>query len=140
LSTPGWSSGSGCAAPQPAATTAIAHSRGCTPDGTVAARLGFADPGGATDEFYERYKAQFGRRPPGPRAALGYDAIQVLAAAVDEAVTARPSAVAAVLDDGLKVGGALGTIMYPGDGAHVPSVQVSIVRVAPGRPHLVARS
>lgn len=113
---------------------------GRTADGTVAARLGFPDPGGVTDEFYERYKAEFGRRPPGPRPALGYDAIQVLAAAVDEAVTARPSAVAAVLDEGLKVGGALGTITYPGEGGHVPSVEVSIVRIGPGRPRLLERS
>jgi ABC-type branched-subunit amino acid transport system substrate-binding protein len=108
--------------------------------GTVVARLGFPDPGGFTDEFYERYKAEFGERPPGPRPGLGYDAIQVLAAAVDEAVSSKPSAVAGVLDDGLKVAGALGTITYPGNGVHEPSVQVSIVRVGPGRPRLLERS
>lgn len=70
------------------------------------------EPGGELDEFYERYKALFGRRPSSSVPALGYDAVKVLATAVDVADSPRRALVEHELRDEFELVGAFGTIRY----------------------------
>src|SRR4029450_8152490 len=53
-----------------------------TPAGTLFGAAGFPDPGSRTDEFYERFKAVYGRRPETILAALAADSIDVLSGAI----------------------------------------------------------
>lgn len=109
-------------------------------EGTLFATYGFPEPGGETDEFYERFKALFDRRPASIVAALAADALVVLAAAIELAGTTDPAAVAAVFrDEGVEVGGVLGEIEFAGgtEPARTPGV---VLRVEDGRYRLVARS
>jgi hypothetical protein len=108
------------------------------PDGTVYATYGFPDPGSEADEFYERYRSIFGRRPDSIVAALGADAVDVLAVAIELAASAEPARVAAEIREGISVGGVLGTIEFPGD-TNRPEVDAAIVRVEGSRLRLVAR-
>ena len=108
------------------------------PDGTVYATYGFPDPGSETDEFAERYRSLYGRRPDSILAALGADALDVLAVAVDSAASAAPARVAAELHAGLTVGGVLGKIDFAG-GTNRARVKAAIVRVEGSRLRLVAR-
>jgi ABC-type branched-subunit amino acid transport system substrate-binding protein len=108
------------------------------PVGTVYATYGFPDPGSETDEFYERYRSIYGRRPDSIVAALGADAIEVLAVAIESAASAEPARVAAEIREGISVGGALGTIDFPGE-TNRPEVDAAIVRVEGTRLRLVAR-
>jgi substrate-binding family protein len=108
------------------------------PDGAVYATYGFPDPGSETDEFYERYRSLYGHRPDSILAALGADAIDVLSVTLESAASAAPDRVAAELRDGIKVGGVLGTIEFPGD-TNRPRVDAAIVRVDGSRLRLVAR-
>jgi ABC-type branched-subunit amino acid transport system substrate-binding protein len=108
------------------------------PDGTVYATYGFPDPGSEADEFYERYRSLHGRRPDSILAALGADALDVLAVAIDSAANAAPARVADELRAGITVTGVLGTIDFPGD-TNRPRVDAAIVRVEGSRLRLVAR-
>lgn len=108
------------------------------PDGTVFATYGFPDPGNETDEFYERYRSIYGRRPDSILAALAADAIDVFAVAIELAASTQPAPVAAELRKGISVGGVLGTIEFPGD-TNRPQVATAIVRVDGSRLRLVAR-
>jgi substrate-binding family protein len=108
------------------------------PDGTVFATYGFPDPGNETDEFYERYRSIYGRRPDSILAALAADAIDVLSLAIEEAASTQPARVAAEIRKGVTVGGVLGTIEFPGE-TNRPRVDAAIVRVEGSRLRLVAR-
>ena len=68
--------------------------------------------GGKLDEFYERFKALYGRRPPSSIPALGYDAVKVFAVATQEAGSRRPAAIEQQLREGLEAGGAFGRIRF----------------------------
>ena len=108
-------------------------------EGVVYVTFGFPEPGNELDEFYERYKALFGARPPSIVPALGADALAVLTAAVEEAGSADPARVASLLDEkSLEVGGVLGTIELGGDSG-APEVGWVAVRVEDGRYRVVAR-
>lgn len=110
------------------------------PDGVLFVTYGFPEPGGETDEFYERYKALFGHRPLSIVAALGADALQVLADAIELAGTTDPEPVAAVLrDDGLEVSGVLGRIEFPGGTTRPTKVPAVVLRVEGGRYRVVDR-
>jgi substrate-binding family protein len=108
------------------------------PDRTVYATYGFPDPGSEADEFYERYRSIYGRRPDSVIAALGADAVEVLAVAIESAASTEPAPVAAELRDGISIGGVLGTIDFPGD-TNRPDVDAAIVRVDGARLRLVAK-
>jgi hypothetical protein len=108
------------------------------PDGTVYATYGFPDPGSEADEFYERYRSLHGHRPDSILAALGADALDVLAVAIDSAENAAPARVVEELRGGITVSGVLGKIDFPGD-TNRPRVDAAIVRVEGSRLRLVAR-
>ena len=65
----------------------------------------------------------FGHRPPSVVAALAADALDVLATAIEEAATPDPLAVAnQIRDEGIEVGGVLGTIEFDGSSTAPDSV------------------
>ena len=107
-------------------------------EGVTFTTFGYPEPGDEMDEFYERYRALTGRVPDGSFAALGYDAIRVLDAAVNEAESTEPRAVAAVMP-GLDASGATGMIRYPERGGRNPAVSLALVRIEDGRLVLVDR-
>jgi hypothetical protein len=102
------------------------------PDGTLFATYGFPQPGSRTDEFFERFRAVYGRRPESIVAALASDALTVLATAIEEAAALEPALVAAALREGMEARGVLGEIEFPGD-TNRASVEAVIVRLRGGR-------
>lgn len=102
------------------------------PDGTLFATFGFPQPGNRTDEFYERFRAVFGRRPESVVAALASDALTVLAVAIESAGSADPRFVEAELLDGLNARGVLGDVELSGGSTHA-EVDATIVRLRDGR-------
>jgi len=102
------------------------------PEGTLFATFGFPQPGSRTDDFYERFRAVFGRRPESVVAALASDALTVLATAIEEAASLEPGLVAAELRSGLDARGVLGEIEFPGE-TNRATVDAAIVRLRGGR-------
>lgn len=110
------------------------------PEGALYVTYGFPEAGSELDEFYERYKAMFGHRPPSVVAALSADALDVLATAIEEAATPDPVAVASqIRDEGIEVGGVLGTIEFDGSGTKPRAPWVAL-RIESGRYRIVSRS
>ena len=110
------------------------------PEGALYVTYGFPEAGSELDEFYERYKAMFGHRPPSVVAALAADALEVLATAIEEAATPDPAAVAnQIRDEGIEVGGVLGTIEFDGSGTKPRAPWVAL-RVESGRYRVISRS
>jgi ABC-type branched-subunit amino acid transport system substrate-binding protein len=109
------------------------------PEGALYVTYGFPEPGSELDEFYERYKAMFGRRPTSIVAALAGDALDVLATAIEEAASPDPLAVANEIGHkGIEVGGVLGTIEFDG-GTTRPRTEWVALRVENGRYRVVDR-
>jgi hypothetical protein len=106
------------------------------PDGTVYATYGFPEPGNRTDEFYERFKAVYGRRPESIVAALASDALTVLAGGIEHGASVQPGLVAETLRAGLEVRGVLGEIVFEGE-TNRPTVDAMIVRLEDGRLRVV---
>jgi hypothetical protein len=102
------------------------------PEGTLFATFGFPQPGSRTDDFFERFRAVFGRRPESILAALSSDALTVLAKGIEEAASVEPKLVAAELREGLGVRGVLGDLELPG-GTNRAEVEAVIVRLRDGR-------
>ncbi len=101
-------------------------------EGLAFTTFGYPDPGFATDEFYERYRAHYGVRPDGSSAALAYAAILLFERAVNQAESAAPYLVTHELH-GLEMESPLGHLAYPGDGGRNPQVKVALVQVKDGR-------
>jgi branched-chain amino acid transport system substrate-binding protein len=100
-----------------------------TTNGTAFTTFGYPTPGSATAKFYAQYKKRFGSRPDGSFAALGYEAVKVLEAAMLKANSTDPAKIEAALSKGLTVNGALGPIKYAGHGRHNPSTIVVVDRI-----------
>lgn len=110
------------------------------PEGVLYVTYGFPEAGNELDEFYERYRAMFGHRPPSVVAALAADALDVLATAIEEAATPDPVAVAdQIREEGIEVGGVLGTIEFDGSSTRPRTPWVAL-RVESGRYQVVSRS
>ncbi len=108
-----------------------------TPDGTLFGAAGFPEPGSRTDEFYERFKSVYGRRPETILAALAADAIDVLSDSIELAGSPQPGLVANELRKGLEVGAVLGDIEYPGGTNRPSKVPAVVVRLSDGRLRVV---
>ena len=102
------------------------------PDGTLFATFGFPEPGSRTDDFFERFRAIFGRRPESIVAALSSDALTVLVKAIEEAAAVEPALVAAELHDGLEARGVLGELEFGGETSRA-DVDAVVVRLRGGR-------
>lgn len=106
------------------------------PEESLFATFGFPEPGSRTDEFYERFRAVYGRRPETILAALGADAINALAGAIELAASTRPGLVAAAVEEGFEVRGVLGELSFPG-GTSRAEVEAVVVRLRDGKLRVV---
>jgi ABC-type branched-subunit amino acid transport system substrate-binding protein len=105
-------------------------------DGVRFTTFGFAEPGNDLDEFNVRYETLYGRRPNSSGAARGYDAVRLLAAAVDDADSTRPRDISAAIADGIDSHGALATLHYRA-GQRNPKISVAVLQIEHGRETLV---
>jgi branched-chain amino acid transport system substrate-binding protein len=111
-----------------------------TTNGTAFTTFGYPTRGSATATFYAQYKKRFGAKPDGSFAALGYEAVKVLEAAILKANSTDPKKIEAALSNGLSVRGALGPIKYAGHGRHNPSTIVVVDRIKSKRFVLALKS
>lgn len=102
---------------------------GSAVNGNVFTTFGYPSAGSPTAKFYSDYAKRFGKRPDGSYAALGYETIKVLEAAVRRANSTDPKKIQAALGAGMTVSGALGQIVYPGRGQHNPTNPVAVVAI-----------
>jgi branched-chain amino acid transport system substrate-binding protein len=102
---------------------------GTAVNGNVFTTFGFPTPGSPTAKFYSDYAKRFGKRPDGSYAALGYETVKVLEAAVLRANSTDPKKIQAALGAGMTVNGALGQIVFPGHGEHNPTNPVAVVAI-----------
>ena len=102
------------------------------PEEALFATFGFPEPGSRTDEFYERFRAVYGRRPETVLAALAADAVDTLAEAIELAASTRPGLVAAEVGKGLEVRGVLGELAFAG-GSNRAEVDAVILRLRDGK-------
>lgn len=102
---------------------------------TSHAPLGLAAEASAAGRFTHWYEAAYGRAPENTHACLGFDAIELVAAAIVTARSAEPSAVRAALLATQDFAGVTGTLSYAG-GTRVPRKEVTVIEV--GRRERVA--
>jgi hypothetical protein len=102
------------------------------PEESLFATFGFPEPGSRTDEFYERFRAVYGRRPETILSALGADALNALSGAIELAASTRPALVAAAVQEGFEVRGVLNELSFPGD-TNRADVEAVIVRLRDGK-------
>jgi branched-chain amino acid transport system substrate-binding protein len=89
------------------------------------------------ERFIDDYQARFGHPPESSFAGLGYDAVNLLAAAIELAGSAKQKAVAGALEATRDFQGVTGTLSFAA-GVHIPEKQVTIVRVTGGALNLAA--
>jgi branched-chain amino acid transport system substrate-binding protein len=111
-----------------------------TTNGTAFTTFGYPSTGSKTAAFYTAYKKRFGARPDGSFAALGFEAVKVLEAAMLKANSTDPAKIEAALAAGMTVNGALGPIKYAGKGRHNPSTLVVVDRIKSKRFVLALKS
>jgi branched-chain amino acid transport system substrate-binding protein len=98
------------------------------------------DPAQATPlqkEFIAAYQARFGTPPESSFAGLGYDAVNLLAAAIEGAGSAKQKVIIGALEATQGFPGVTGTISFA-PGVHIPEKQVTIVRIKDGALTLAA--
>jgi branched-chain amino acid transport system substrate-binding protein len=83
------------------------------------------------------YRRAYGADPDNAFAALGYDAVYLLADAIRRAGAADPLAVRRALADTRGFQGVTGEITYP-PGTHVPLKSVALIAIQTGAPTLAA--
>ena len=106
------------------------------PEESLFATFGFPEPGSRTDEFYERFRVVYGRRPETILSALAADAVNALAAAIELAASTSPELVAAEVQKGFEVRGVLNELSFPG-GTNRAEVEAVIVHLADGKLRVV---
>jgi len=91
--------------------------------------LGGDTPG--MKEFGEAYKQKFGSPPPNAFAPLGFDSVNLLAAAIERAGSTRPEAVRTTLASTRDFEGVVGKIAYS-PGKRVPDKAVAVIEIDDG--------
>ena len=86
---------------------------------------------GPANEFRKAYTKEYGHEPENAFAALGFDAMGVVANAIEKAGSADPAAVTKALAATKDYEGVTGALTYP-EGSHVPSKPVAIMHVDKG--------
>ncbi len=81
--------------------------------------------------FVEAYEAQFGKQPDNVFAALGYDAIRLIADAINRAESLEGEAIRDALGNTEGYEGVTGTISYPDD-SRIPRKSVALIQVENG--------
>ena len=94
---------------------------------------GFPEPGSKLEEVIKGIEQEQGKPPDAPAyAGLGYDSIQLIAAAVEKAGSTDPAEIDAALADLPTVEGSTGSITLEGtDG--IPTKEITIVKVDNGK-------
>lgn len=111
---------------------------GAPAEGLVFTTAGHAAPGSALEAFNTKFQAKYGRASDTVFNGIGYDLIQVVAAAEQAAGSTDPVALRDAIAELEDVQGATSTITYKGtDG--MPVRQVTLVRVKDGGRELVAQ-
>jgi len=85
----------------------------------------------AMKAFAAAYKEKYGSAPPNSFAALGFDSVNLLAAAIERAGSASPDSVRAALAGTRDFQGVAGKIAYA-PGKRVPGKAVAIIRIDDG--------
>jgi len=93
--------------------------------------LGADSPKPQVSAFVSAYTAAYPGQEPSAFAALGYDAVGLIAAALERAGEVTPAAVASGLSDLQGYGGVTGTISFEG-GRRIPTKSVSILEIGSG--------
>src|SRR6188472_1609892 len=96
--------------------------------------LGVDTPG--MKEFGEAYKQKFGSPPPNAFAPLGFDSVNLLAAAIERAGSTQPDAVRTALANTRDFEGLAGNIAYS-PGKRVPDKAVAVIKINDGVETLV---
>ncbi len=99
--------------------------------------LGADNQSATVAAFVSAYASAYPGQDPGAFAALGYDAIGLLEAAMERAGDTTPAAIEAGLTGLHDYAGVTGTISFPGE-SRIPTKSVTIIRVAGGEQHFVA--
>lgn len=108
-------------------------------EGVVFSTAGFASDGSALAKFNADFKAKYGQDTDTIYNAIGYDLVQVIAAAAKAAGSVEPGPVWEAVKTLENVQGATGTITYK-DGGGIPLRQVAIVRLQGGKRTLVLQA
>ncbi|HHV63282.1 MAG TPA: ABC transporter substrate-binding protein [Firmicutes bacterium] len=96
-----------------------------------ATHTSFDNPSSAVQHFAKAYKGRYGRAPENAFAALGYDAIMLIARAIKRAGSAEPAKIREALGKESGYNGATGTIRYK-PGERKPDKSVTIIKVERG--------
>lgn len=97
-----------------------------------ATHVSLDSPDPKVQEFVAAYTEKFGRRPENAFAALGYDAMMLVAEAIKTAGSAGPAAIEEGLTQIKAFPGVTGTLAYP-EGSKVPDKSVAILIVLGGK-------
>jgi branched-chain amino acid transport system substrate-binding protein len=89
---------------------------------------GLYDDSPAAQAFIDAYQAEYGRAPENVFAALGYDGVNLMAAAIERAGTTDGPAVREALAATAGFEGVTGTISYE-EGSRIPSKSVALIEV-----------
>lgn len=104
---------------------------------TTHAYLGADHPSQVVRNFRDAYSAAYGGSQPDAFAALGYDAVYLLASAIRRAGSTNPEAIRQALAATDDFQGITGTIRYE-NGSRIPRKSVSIIEVKNGQVSLKA--
>ena len=74
----------------------------------------------------ESYTSQYGERPSSAFAALGFDAVGIVATAIERAGSTEPKAVRGALESIVNYRAVTGLVSYA-PGRHIPSKDITIV-------------
>jgi branched-chain amino acid transport system substrate-binding protein len=84
-----------------------------------------------TGEFVQAYRDEYGYPPENAFSALGYDAVKLLAEAIDRAGSSDPEAIFQALGNTSGFSGVTGDISYQ-DGGRIPTKDVTIISLIDG--------
>ena len=87
--------------------------------------------------FVKAYEAEYGNPPENAFAALGYDTMNLIAAAIEKAGEASPGAIRDALAETKDFAAVTGTITYEGD-SRKPTKSVTIIKVQDGTSSFVS--
>jgi len=99
---------------------------------TFATHMSLEDPNPVVQQFKEAYEAMFGNPPENAFAALGYDALKVLAKAIEIAGVDDPKSISESLSQIKDFQGVSGVISYK-EGSQIPDKSVAIIEVKNGK-------
>lgn len=112
-------------------TPLLLEAAGAAADNTYFTTHAFLDPRQATPlgrQFIADYGAEYGAPPETAFAALGYDAVLLVASAIERAGSAEPAAIRDALEATAGFPGVTGVISFE-PGVHLPRKEVWVVKV-----------